>query len=673
MPAPHIDQPYDDRPIRAILEDAIVMWEELTGVRLDQNAFTFGNLDLRTMNEMLKEAIRRDEGGATAYMMLECFLRYFLEEKTFTAAQIMQDYAKTTDFLSRAEKLFSVLQSDRAVETASEFRSAVRRALKHYGADRPDVLEMLDDNDVLPFLRRDALRSMDRLTPYQFLSGEHDPSHPTAIQHVFVTWSMNDLLLAARDMMASGIAMVLIRDPAHPDRSHFAFVMRNGGNVIVFTDKSRPAYPGQDDVLAARGGRGSGRRYAARENANHFPYQIIPTSVNEDNDIVFDSDVSLVVSGKRVVPAMRISDLPPSQAIWATMMFSLLSEKFWKQGWRAEALSYTAAMIRDRQALVKGPGGALLPVASGYQPITLGDITLDDVTRETVQEGSKRDYKRVNTWLEERYRDNVPQEFLNVWSTGKAGETKYLPTRRRDGFNADKNEIIPTGIVSVEEDKLNQWDGPSGVALSALSKEDFGTEEELRRDRIFIARHNMAKHIQRQADDEFENRRKDIMHWYRGALHKNRDGILRMIAEVELNSTVNTKDIAEEGTNYVRTWIKFGDLDWDGFRYTFGHGSAMGEFNGKNWDCLVTQSKPSYKAVIYPHHVGHLLTVTGLEKVEDLPDVLRHWQDERRSHGNHLLDRIDPMEWALNDPWCRLDMSVGVYLSKRGLAKIRKD
>ena len=310
----------DDRAVSEIVADAVARWEGLTGVSIDETRFSLGALSLRRMNEMLREALKLDPEGTTAYLLLEVFLRFFLEDKTFTAAQIMKDYAATTAFLKDAEGLFSVVQSDRAVEISANFRTRVVDGLKRYGADRPEVLELVETQDAIPFLRRDALRSLEKLQAFQFLSGESDSSHPQAIRHVHMAWSINDMLAATRDMPVSGVALVLMRDASHPNRSYFSFVMRNGENVIVFTDRSKPVYPGQDDALSARGGRGLARAYAERENENHFPYQLIPTSFDDDGDIVFDKETAPVAAGIKLVPLMEIKDLPPAQAIWVTMI-----------------------------------------------------------------------------------------------------------------------------------------------------------------------------------------------------------------------------------------------------------------------------------------------------------------------------------------------------------------
>ncbi len=154
---------------------ALEQWVALTGVDLNATRWSFGQWDIRSMNEELKETLSLDPSGTTTYLLLECFLREYLQQKTFTAAEIMQDYDGLTGYLAKAERLFSLVQSDDAHEMAAHFRARVIDGLRHYGADREDVLAMVNNADILPFLRRDALRSLESLRPYQFLAGEDDP------------------------------------------------------------------------------------------------------------------------------------------------------------------------------------------------------------------------------------------------------------------------------------------------------------------------------------------------------------------------------------------------------------------------------------------------------------------------------------------------------------------
>lgn len=673
------DIPEDTRSILEILEIAVAKWEGLTGLSKDATRYRMGDLDIVRMNRMIDEGLKLDPEGITSYLMLEVFLRYYLEDKTFTAAQIMKDYDATTRFLRDAEELFSVVQSDRALEIASEFRGRIRKGLARYGADRPEVLELLDDPDALPFLRRDALRSLEKLQPYQFLSGEADASHPQAIQHVHMAWSINDLLAATRDMRMSGIGLVLMRDAGHPNRSYFSFVMRNGGNVILLTDRTKPVYPGQEDRLGARGGRGLARDYASRTNSNHFPYQIIPTSVDDRGDVVFEKETAPIMAGLKLAPLMTIGDLPPSQAIWVTMMLSLISDRFWKEAWRAPQLSYTGAMIQKRDLLVSDASGAQLPAARDYRPIGLDAVRIEELTSEAMAAKCEIAPQGVNAWLEARYRDRVPEEILNLWHRNH-DETLMLPRRTDPSDHYARYQKLaletatPVGehaLAFPKNDRLASWETPKGYELATFSATDFGTEAELQKDRLFIARKNMAAYVQKCADEEFAERKTEILSWYLTAVQKNARNLLALVALGE-DEPVKTVE------GYRKSLLVFGDIkDKKKFdllqTWAWTGENRLGEpktYGGKE-PCYLTEAQATFRACFVPRDLGDIATLTG-RPVQDIPDVLHHWGGKKDPDGNHLLNRMDPMETDVEDPWNRDNLKLGVnlYLSKRGYAQV---
>jgi len=654
-----------------IVAEALDQWVALTGVSQDQTTFRMGDMDVYSMNEVMKKAMELDPEGTTTYLLLECFLRDYLERKSFTAAQIMKDYEKTSAYLQKAELLFSVVQSERALELASQFRARVTEGVRHYKSDRDDVMEMINDADVLPFLRRDALHSLESLKPYQFLRGPASTGPAQVIEHIYQAWNINDLLIALRDMPVSGIAVVLLRDPAHPDRSYFSFAMRNGENVILFTDKNKPAYPGQEDVLAGRGSRGTGRSYMSRAWSNHFPYQIIKTGFNEKGDVYFKPETTPVAAGKAVVPLMKMSDLPPEQVVWLTMMLSLISEKFWKQSWQAEALSYTGEMVRNKALLVTDGRGENLPMANDYAPIALDDVKVDDITREALDAQLERPTQGVHAWMEERYRDTVTHDIVNQWFTD-AGTALMLPRTPEEHSppqrrNHEVTKQVAPGIFAVEtRNSLPSWEQPKGYKLQTFSATDFGTEEEIRNDRIWVARHNFAKQIQKAADDEHKLRAAEVAAWYNKAVEKNLPYLLQQIAEFSLKQKAGT---VERGDHFIR-FAPVKDHEW---RYDYRTDNPMGEgvWGSGKWRCVLTDAVSTYRAMFVPRTAQDLALLCGCE-IDGLPDVLQHWSKNKDYVGNHLLNRLDPMDTIVENPWKKFGAQVNVFLSKRGLAQIEK-
>jgi hypothetical protein len=643
-----------------IVTEALAKWEALTGVSMDQRSFSLSGMSVGEMNEIMQDALKLDPAGTTTYLMLEFFLRRYLEQKTFTAAQIMRDYAKNASWLAQAEELFSVVQSDTATEIAADFRARVTKGVQRYNVATPDVLAMIDNPDTLPFLRRDALHSHEALTPFQFLAGVADPGPAQVIDTVYIAWDVNKLLIALRDMPVSGIAVVLLRDPAHPDRSHFCFAMRNGGNVTLLTDKSRPAYPGQEDVLAGRGGRGAARTFDSREWANHFPYHLIKTGQDEKGETTFLKETQPVAAGLDMAPLMRLKDLPAHQVIWLTMMMALISDRYWKAGWQAPALSYTGAMVRQKDLMIAD--AAHLPAVRDYQPIDLDALSIEDVSTNPIAEVTelKVRNKGVNDWMEKRYAQSVDAQVINLWPTAPGMIHELTSVSERYGKSPDPTALAHRGVVSMSPKEHSDFFRSKGYRLNALSTTAFGTEAELRADVVYTARHNLGEHIQREADKEFKARHSDILGWFRKAVTANRKALL-------LRAAIGEGDEADP-------ILKVGHIKSTAFEYDYDFNivSPLNETIGSTIYCPVTDAKVSIRARFAPQTAEDLASLAGCE-VSQLPDVLQNWSQERVYVGNHLLTRLDPIDAQVTNPWNDLRFTLNIFFSKRGIAQKRKE
>lgn len=648
--------------LRTLVDDAIAAWQDFTGVSADTRSWTMGDWEMRDMHESLAKMLALEPEGTTTAMLLECFLRAHLESKTFTAAGIMKDFTGTMDYLQRAEKLFALVQADLVANATAAFRGKLLASADRYGVRTPAFEAMVDDPDVLPFLRRDALCAMETLQPFQFLDGAPDTAVPQIVPIVHQAWDVTSMLEAVRAMPVSGIAVVLVRDPAHPDRSYFGFAVRNGGRVFFLTDKSRPVFPGQEDVLASRGSRGTGRSYSARAWRHRFPYQILRTSEDERGDLVFERETAPVLAGRDLVPLMHIRDLPADQAIWLTMMASLVADKFWNQTWTAPALSYTGAMITDRARLVRGSDGALVAQAEGYTPITLDTVTHADVSQEGVEKVMPGLSKGVHAWMEERYAAKVPQAVLNIVSTPKAESTLAIarrPNRDRDWARNANLPVNADGLVAIPN-TLQNWERPESYPVLGFSPGSFGTEAEIQADRVWIARRNMTSYVQKLADEEYEDRHKDVQRWLQKAMEQNLPELLTWVAPEAWPPR------ADGSTRPHQLLVRTVDShDWHHGTYpTLVLGS-----NSVDRKCALDGTKATWRVRLVPYTADDLALLCGVARSK-LPDVLQHWTKERVYVGNSLLDKLDPMDAHITNPWRKLDTIANIFLSKRGYARV---
>ncbi|MNR31232.1 hypothetical protein D3C85_1487300 [compost metagenome] len=94
------------------------------------------------------------------------------------------------------------------------------------------------------------------------------------------------------------------------------------------------------------------------------------------------------------------------------------------------------------------------------------------------------------------------------------------------------------------------------------------------------------------------------------------------------------------------------------------------------WDgyrpvCNITAAIASYEVAIRPLNSQDLAFMAGCS-VEELPDVLQHWDLAECYTGNSRIGRVDPIHTQLSDPWRTLQLGIVFALSKRAMNAIRK-
>ena len=312
-------------------------------------------------------------------------------------------------------------------------------------------------------------------------------------------------------------------------------------------------------------------------------------------------------------------------------------------------------------------GSENVPAATGYSYLGLSDITLDDVSRAKIQE--QTDYAAdTNMWLEERYSVTVDKGILNQWAEDH-DVVKMLPDLSRSR-HPDKRAEENALAVRVETHsrreihEMASWNQPNGYRIKTFTNSMLGTREELEKDRAYIGRYNLAMHIQREAEREYEDRRREISRWYSSHVRANLEylAVQAALEHMRLESGGRRRD---EIVHFA------GALDekW----YLTLSGVTLGSHSGvgSHYQCAINDTRASWKARFTPETADDLATLCGVEKTS-LPDVLQHWSRETRSPGNQILNRIDPVQWAVRNPWEKLPLIVDLNLSKRALNKLVK-
>lgn len=415
--------------------------------------------------------------------------------------------------------------------------------------------------------------------------------------------------------------------------------------------------------------RGQVRRFAKRAGKLRFPYQLFDFQFSNDGkDYVGEGGGAhgLVRINTQAIKVIPLRELPADQALWAMMMFDFISRHEHSEE-LSHAGSGTVTKTKKNQILV--PGSAVVPY-----------ITREDMTKENFDIGNEEDGIRgrestgQNDWLEERYSDQVPEEIFNL-----VGEDAYLMLTDGSAFEPSKMltddkraeiECHNSAFLTGEDEKI--------VSIyEGVQTTSFGKPEEMDADRRWLARFNQAKHIQMLADEEFEARKEEIWAWYEERVRANADMFLEAAARGSLSGEIlksrGTFDKAAAEGDLVSQWYRKNDCPWylpndTGCVRLYDHRHGVSPVTGhRTWGklhCHVSGQAASVWTLFKPYTANSLALLAGCA-VSDLPDVLQHWLRSERYVGNSILDRLDPMDAHLKNPWISCCFYVVLGLSKQ--------
>jgi hypothetical protein len=648
--------------INQLVDEALTRWFAACGQDGTSRLWTvhFGDddmsaLDLHRHAQVLTESRALDPTGLTTFMLLRGLAEKWLRHVRFTAYELLLDPASVAEQMTRLQALRDILEDPRVVRIITAFQDQLRAAAVHYGmpaAGQAELAELLADKYRLAYVRRDALESMKTLRPHQFIQGRPDPSTFQANSDIYEFWNLNSLLAAMRGQQVPGITVVLIRDPLAL-HSYFIFAVRNGETMTILTDQDEHAHP-----LQKMWSRRPDRELERRAARHWFPYYLLDLQRSDDDHLYAEARTALVPINVQGVKVGTVAALDPSYFVWTTLMFDLIREQYGRMDVRLPELSYTGQMVAEPHALV-GAHSALVR-AGQYAPIVVPPLTKADLTPEQLAPQLDRPAIKALHWMEERYGAQVPDSVLGVIGERampqlQAAVTALLPQLRAQ---ADRR------FFDREQDL---------VTLHALDPTTFGSREKLLADRAWLARTNYCRTVQRLAEEEYEREHAAITRWCQARLQANRQFLIDALVrgELELESwdwrgpgfaTLATPRVTRR--QQLRWYV---GRDWDYHQAHPNFELCLGTFSQsrRHRMCAVLPARPaSVFGVVQPDCPPALATLFGVT-VAELPWALQHWTKTEPYTGNHGLERIDPGDWALEDPWSqRFNCNLGVALSR---------
>jgi hypothetical protein len=202
---------------------------------------------------------------------------------------------------------------------------------------------------------------------------------------------------------------------------------------------------------------------------------------------------------------------------------------------------------------------------------------------------------------------------------------------------------------------------------------DVGTPEEVRKNKLYVARHNTAKAVHILAAREYAEREEKVRATMERLGHRYIDVLYRLVAAGEQNCEAsNADDPFSQKQHILRRFVCQTEGQYPGMS---AHGKWCFKLSEISYDhryytCPFYDTKASLHFQIIFYNAEHFMEVMSCSRII-LPDVMQYWQSIKPYTGNHILDNVDPMEWAVKNPWNN-EVNYVISLSKRGLKKVQK-
>ena len=173
------------------LSNALEAWEKLSGAKVNATKTSFRNHEA---NEQIREIAELDSSGVTTMMLFDAITRQRASDLTFSALEVMENPDKVADTIKRIQAVKSALNHPELLSGVDSFKKALRASLAHYGFITKKVEELLENQEELAFIRRDALRAMKELRVDQFSRGKADAAAPKVNTKLYHAININSLL-----------------------------------------------------------------------------------------------------------------------------------------------------------------------------------------------------------------------------------------------------------------------------------------------------------------------------------------------------------------------------------------------------------------------------------------------------------------------------------------------
>lgn len=630
-------------------------------VNLEGNTFR-GNSTQFSIKESYERAIecaKFDPSYLTSLTIIEHTFNQALSSDSYPLITILNPDEQLKKQLEFGAVINDLLKDIEYQDQKSYFINKVLEGIKHYGSN-----QSIANSDIFD-IRYKAINSFKLLQQNQFIKGSFRERAPQYIKQIYEWWNINSLLDFALTLPNS-ISLHIIRNPNFYE-SFFCILIKNGSNIYTLTDGIDAPNP-----FYMANSRRPDRSMSRRIEKHLFPYYLLNVESTLGDLYELDNDqtsTAIVPFQKNTHIVLTLDELKPDNLIWIILLFDLIYQNFFINQQHLPELSYTNETLRNPEhylALAEKHGLTVEQDVKAFDEITVESLHTDNIDHTALG------YDVQSNWMEERYASQIDSELLNIHAKLEDNhryeiDSRSLTVTKKDEnvFPSHSKELIVKGVIA----------------------SNFGTEDQLRKDRIFIARYNYAKLIEEMAHREFDNKKAEFTDWFRKLCEANPDLILKRCAETAAmfdysgnevkrrNQTIDESGLGTPKFSHQSNTLGVMGLRNEISKHRYVYPThIMGYAKSSAWGaeknlCFVTRSLASYEFAFLMRNAAMIQEFFGIT-ADDMPDMLRHYSDQKYyCKTNSRLYRVDPMADIVN-PLASLQLAVLVKLSKKGLKQI---
>lgn len=510
--------------------------------------------------------------------------------------------------LGRAREALGFFGRSEVSERTQSIEVWARGALEHY-----QLVANKLERGVLWELYAEAEEMSKSLQAHRLGASEEKAEAPAAAATwLYICKDLGQLVEQASNL-PQGVMLVLV-ETSERLNSYFLFLVHDGERLVAFSDEENWQHPLEHKMT-----RRVERRMERRAEKGGLPYQLVAPEMYQQTE---SESTELAPEGARQF--YRLNDLPTDQALFILLCYDALALRY--RNIKEMERSYVSA----KTTASLGEGASNLALRRG--DLEIAAPRLEDLVAASAE--AKIESHGLNAAL--------INEFL-------ASETPKEAT-----------------ALEVHEYALAQAGG------------GLRSESQLRADVAWLGREKLARQITTWAEKRYGREERASMEWLAVAGWAARAKLLSWVGQEVMDSELKVKSFGEErGLTHKRPlWVREkGKVSWRMTGDTTVVLSKEGGFITRWWNgnptCAITGASTIAMTVTFTPRCGKdLAKLLGIEEAA-LPSVLRErWQSERSYIGNEILDRLDPLDWALRDPWGEKPIEIVVFLSKKGLKSL---